>query len=125
LTSKFKKCISIISFAASVWVVVATSTIQHYLDNGTFDVASDCVSPTAELTISTSNDQIASPTGVSYTDLGFPTTTVVLGQDSTGTVGGKNRVCKTTYRNGTVGEYIFECFDNDQPVCSIYFKKKT
>ncbi|MGE0763791.1 MAG: hypothetical protein AB7N80_10980 [Bdellovibrionales bacterium] len=102
----------------TAWACLATSIAQDNVDEGDFYIVSDCASPTSEGTISVSAGQITAPGGTSYTDFGFPQSTVTLGTANTGVVGGANRSCIDTYSNQNQS-YIFTCSDNGQYACSI------
>ncbi len=106
----------------TVWTVVATSTSKGSLF-GTYQVKSDCVVPAIQgLTISVSNSTITSPASTTFTTLGFPNSTLTIGESNTGTFGAATRVCEIAFRTefGLTDSYLYACADNGQFVCNIF-----
>jgi hypothetical protein len=120
----FKKFISIAAVVLSLIAVVATSQRQYYMDRGDFDVKSDCTVPIIETVITVQNYQVIAPGGLSYLNLGFPTSIVTPGQDSVGVSGGVTRSCRNTYANEVDGDWVFTCFDNGNLACTIYLRQR-
>lgn len=120
--SRFSNLFAIFCLLCTVWTVVATSTSKGSLF-GTYQVKSDCVSPVIQgLTISVSNSTITSPASTTFTTLGFPNATLIIGEANAGTFGGATRVCEIAFRTelGFTDSYLYACADNGEFVCNIF-----
>ncbi len=102
------------------WALLATSVASE-TTTGSFTVTSDCVIPTLAKEVNAVNGTITSPSGVNWTDFGFPQNTVYIGQESNGTVSGEYRSCRPTYgdKESTINKWLWSCFDNGAYTCSI------
>lgn len=121
-TKKSSNLFALLCLIGTVWTVVATSQYGGSF-YGTYNVKSDCVTPAYMNTVSVSNSAITSPSGVNFTTLGFPTNTLVVGQNNLGTSGSVTRVCETTINNNGINDsFLYTCSDNGQFVCNIYFQ---
>jgi hypothetical protein len=121
----FKNWLALFFMVFCAWAVVATSMPRESLNEGAYYIVSDCVTPTREATITVSSDQIATPPATSFTDFGFPTASVIIGQETSGTVGAATRICSPTYGDEFEGsgDWIFSCFDDGAPACTILIQK--
>lgn len=113
--------VAVLVLAATSWTVLATSTADGTL-YGTYRAQSDCVNPVQNVTISVADSAITSPASYSFTDLGFPTATLKVGQPNTGVVNGANRSCESVFTSyaGTKDNYLYTCTDNGEFACNIY-----
>lgn len=112
---------NLIAFAAllsTLWAVVATSKVNKSVANGSFRVTSDCVSPIRDATVNVANGVIISGNATSFTEFGFPSA-VVNGAEIVGTVGLVQRICVPTYSDTDHQAYIYSCYDNGAPTCTI------
>lgn len=108
--------------AAALALCVATiscgSKSPRTIENGSYYIVSNCVTPIRQQAVRTANNTLLAPD--SYTDFGFPTTIVRLGESSAGIVGAVNRECMQTYGDNAEGtRWVFSCFDGGAYVCSI------
>jgi hypothetical protein len=110
--------------AAAIFIAGCSSSKNRSIDNTTLEVISDCVTPTVDMVIHTFNGN--STSAVDYTQLGFPSGTVHLGQDVTGTffngTTSVTRTCTQTYGADNTdknNKYIYSCSDNGDYACSI------
>ena len=124
LFKNYRNAIAIAALGFTAWASLATSSPTKSIDNNDLYVISDCVSPTFERQVRSAGGSLIS--GVDYTQIGFPTSTVHLGADSYGItsngVTNVSRLCTETYGNngtGGDGKYIYSCLDNGEFVCSI------
>lgn len=106
----------------TAWTIIATSSPRSSFSAGTFYIISDCVTPTREEVITLTGGQISAPASTSFTDFGFPQTTVGIGQ----TVSGGARVCYPTYGDDAQNsdDWIFSCYDNGAYMCTILIKEQ-
>ena len=111
--------------------IAATSMVKDsYTINGSYFVASDCVSPAVQTTVTATSGTVTAPSGVSFTDFGFPDATISFNTPVTGTSGLATRVCEVGYgEDGGDDEsktdnnqWLFSCFDNGAYACTIYMK---
>lgn len=110
------------------WAFAATSklTSDGVISFGTYVLSSDCVSPAlSDLVIEVSGEEVISPDGDSFTDYGFPTSTVSVTNDNTGPVGSVQRRCTTSYGSDELDDsvWIFSCFDDEAYSCSIVMRE--
>jgi hypothetical protein len=114
---------AIVALVITAWASLATSQRSPSIDNSTLYVISDCVTPTFEQTVRSSGGVLVS--GVDYTQIGFPNSTVHLGQDNNGLYNNGttnvSRSCVQTYGDNSAGDgrFIYSCFDNGDYACSV------
>lgn len=121
-----KNWIAVAALISTLWAVIATSSPRSDLNTGSFYIISDCVTPNREAIITVTSDQIATPGATSFTDFGFPTATVRLGQETSGTVGAVSRTCFPTYgdTDENAEAWIFSCFDNGAASCTVMIREQ-
>lgn len=103
----------------TAWACLATSILGDSINDGAIYVNSDCTSPASEMSVTVSGGQIIAPGGVSYTDFGFPQSTVTLNAPVSGVVGSATRVCDDTYTDSDDVHHIFTCKDDGSYACTI------
>ena len=120
-----KNALATVLLLTTLVAVVATSTQQDFNGSGTFEIQSDCVTPARSETITVSAGAVTAPGATSYTDFGFPQTTVSFSTEQSGPVGASLRVCTPTYgsTDQDAEAWIFSCADNGTPRCSILITK--
>lgn len=127
LSNRTTNFIALAALLGTVWTSVATSTADGGF-YGTYRVRSDCVTPTfdQDVTVGTTNNDITSPSGLTYQQLGFPSNTLKLGDENSGTIsGGIYRVCENTFKDGILDDsFLYSCRNNNAFVCNIYFEAK-
>lgn len=127
LSNRTTNAVALIALLGTIWTSVATSTADGGF-YGTYRVRSDCVAPTfdEDVTVGTTNNQITSPSGLDYLDLGFPSNTLKLGDKNSGTMSnGSYRVCENTFKDGIIDDsFLYSCSDSGSFVCNIYFEAK-
>lgn len=119
MISFLKSLLILIPFAI---VTVATSQLQE-TKTRIYSVTSNCGNAsftTGTITVN-SNNIIESPANVDFTNLGFPTASVVVGADSSGDLApALTRTC--THSSSVVGGTTvsaYTCSDNSIPSCTI------
>ncbi len=115
-----KNIFSVAALLSTLWAVVATSNGgTRTLDNGTYKVSSDCVTPVRQGDVIVANFQVIGGTATSYTDFGFPSPIVNGTSEVVGTVGAIQRICLPTYSDEDEHAYIYSCYDNGVANCTI------
>lgn len=121
--NRIKHVLTFVALLVTAWASLATSSRTNSIDNGDLYVISDCVNPVFEQTVKAVGGTLTS--GVDYTQIGFPTSTVHLGQDSSGPhnngAATVSRTCSQSYGkdSGGDGKFIYSCSDDGAFVCSI------
>jgi hypothetical protein len=121
---RFKDLIAAAMLVATAYFSLATSSPRDAASptTGTYYVISDCTTPPFESVVTVSGSAVIAPVGVSFTDFGFPLSTI--SQSVIGPVAGGTRECTVTYgENGTNhvdDRWLYSCFDNGKFRCSIY-----
>ena len=116
-------------FALSVllctgWLSLATSYSMKELPSGAYLVRSDCVTPAIEQQVVVLARQIIEPSGVSFTDFGFPSTTVDSRAPISGMINGVQRDCTLAIGEQTIEpDGVFACFDNGEFACNIHLHR--
>lgn len=113
-----KNLFALAALLGTLWAVVATSSPQKSVANGSFKVTSDCVSPIKEANVNVANGMVLNGGATSFTEFGFPQA-VVNGAEVVGTVGLVQRVCVPTYSDTDQQAYVYSCYDNGAPTCTI------
>lgn len=113
-----KNIFATFALLGTLWAVVATSSPQKSVANGSFKVTSDCVTPVKEANVNVANGMVINGGATSFTDFGFPQA-VVNGAEVVGTVGIAQRICTPTYTDTDQQAYVYSCYDNGVPTCTI------
>lgn len=119
--TNLKSGFTLIVLFMAAYASLATSAGRIGLFEGKLTLSSDCVTPAKiDNVVTVTNFEITDPVATSYTDFGFPESTVGEGVDDeeVGPVNGKNRRCSITYE---VYEdvWVYSCFDNGDYACTI------
>lgn len=120
----FKNAIALTALVLTAYFSLATSFAKDSTAPtlGTFYVISDCTNPAFESVVTVSGSVITAPSGLSFTDFGFPNATIA--QSMIGNMGGVTRECTVTYgengSNNVENRYLYSCFDAGKFKCSIY-----
>lgn len=100
--------------------MVATSSGSNTnLLNGAYKVSSDCVNPIRQADVIVANGQVIGGGAASYTDFGFPNAIVNGTTENVGVVGLIQRICVPTYSDEENHAFVYSCYDNGTPVCTI------
>lgn len=122
IESLFTLVFLLITFVA----LAATSTGNHYLQDGLYRISSDCVDPVVDQSEVTVTDYVVtSPASVSFTDFGFPVADLTDRDSLVGAVGTVSRTCTLSY-GGTFNNYeafVFTCKDDGEYSCTIVLEE--